>query len=407
MLSKRYRTIGASSLIRYLVGACAVRIASEGVAIALVLVTRASGAGSAIEGLFLAAWSGPSLLSGVVVGQWLDRADRPGLFLASSGLLAAAALGLDAALLGHAPTGVLIAGTAIGGATVPLFTGGLSSLLPALVETDALGSAQALDSATYSVAGIAGPALVALLAAVWSPRAALAVPALAVASGSAVLPLNGRRARPDHAARRSSLTATVAALGSTRQLMAATTASTLAAFGWGGLEIGAVAIAALVSSPHLAGVYLATLAATALLAALYLARRPLRHPDRAIPLSLLTMTGGGLLIALPRSSLLAASGFALFGIGDGVLLPAVLSVRSRDAPPRMTAAVFTTAASLKTAASAIGAAIAGLALTLLGSRGLFAALAATQLLAASTTIRALTSADPVTPSTRVEPSDGT
>jgi MFS family permease len=389
------------------VGACAVRIASEGVAIALVLVTRASGAGSAIEGLFLAAWSGPSLLSGVVVGQWLDRADRPGLFLASSGLLAAAALGLDAALLGHAPTGVLIAGTAIGGATVPLFTGGLSSLLPALVETDALGSAQALDSATYSVAGIAGPALVALLAAVWSPRAALAVPALAVASGSAVLPLNGRRARPDHAARRSSLTATVAALGSTRQLMAATTASTLAAFGWGGLEIGAVAIAALVSSPHLAGVYLATLAATALLAALYLARRPLRHPDRAIPLSLLTMTGGGLLIALPRSSLLAASGFALFGIGDGVLLPAVLSVRSRDAPPRMTAAVFTTAASLKTAASAIGAAIAGLALTLFGSRGLFAALAATQLLAASTTIRALTSADPVTPSTRVEPSDGT
>jgi hypothetical protein len=75
-------------------------------------------------------------------------------------------LGLDATLVGHAPTALLIGVTAGGGATVPLFTGGVSSLLPHLTSADSLNSAQALDSATYSASGIAGPALVALLAAV-------------------------------------------------------------------------------------------------------------------------------------------------------------------------------------------------------------------------------------------------
>jgi hypothetical protein len=43
------------ALLRYLLGASAARVATEGVAVALVLVTRASGASSAIEGLFVAA----------------------------------------------------------------------------------------------------------------------------------------------------------------------------------------------------------------------------------------------------------------------------------------------------------------------------------------------------------------
>ncbi len=362
------------------------RVASEGVAIALVLAVRATGAGSTREGLFVAAWSGPSLLSGVLVGHGLDRTPHPRRFLGIAGLVAAAALGLDATLVGHLPTVVLIAATTLGGAAVPLFTGGISSMLPGLVKPPALGAAQALDSATYSVSGIAGPALVALLAAAFSPRIALAVPALAVVSGALLLPLERQPERTRSRIPHVSLTATLAALGHTRQLLAATVASTLAAFGWGGLEIGAVAIAALTGSAHLAGLYLAVLAAAALVAALTLARYPLRHPDRAIPLSLLVMTGGGLVIAGAAAPMLCMAGFALFGVGDGVLLPAVLAVRSRDAPPTMTAAVFTTAASLKTAASAVGAPVAGLALALLGSRGLFYALAATQLLAAATTV---------------------
>jgi hypothetical protein len=378
------------ALLRYLLGASAARVATEGVAVALVLVTRASGASSAIEGLFVAAWSAPSLMSGVVVGHGLDRSQHPRRFLCTAGLLGGVTLGLDATLVGHAPTALLIGVTAVGGVTVPLFTGGVSSLLPDLTSADSLHSAQALDSATYSASGIAGPALVALLAAVWSPRAALLLPAVAVAAGAVILPVATRADPTTREAPRPSVRATLAALGNTPQLLAATIASTIAAFGWGGLEIGAVAIAALNSSPHLAGIFLATLAATALLAALALARYPLRRPDLAIPVALLAMTAGGLVIALGRSSLLVALGFALFGLGDGVLLPAVLAIRSRDAPAGMTAAVFTTAASVKTAASAGGAAVAGLALATLGARGLFVALAATQLLAAATASRTRT-----------------
>jgi hypothetical protein len=369
-------------LTRYLIGASASRVASEGVAIALVLAVHAVGAGAAHEGLFVAAWSGPSLLSGVLAGHGLDRSADPRRFLATAGLTVAAALALDAVALGHLPSGLLLLTTAIGGAMVPLFTGGISSLLPALVDRASLARAQALDSATYSVSGIAGPALVALLAAAFSPRIALAVPAVAVVFGACVIPVAGPVGDGEQRLQRLSLRRTIAALGHTRELLSATLSSTVAAFGWGGLEIGAAAVAVLDSTPHLAGVYLAAVAAAALLSALALTRFPLRKPDLAIPISLVAMSAGGVVVAIGSSALLSVLGFLLFGLGDGVLLPAVLAVRSRDAPPALTASVFTTAASLKTAAGAFGAAIAGLALTVLGGHGLFYALAATQLLAA-------------------------
>jgi MFS family permease len=370
-------------LTRYLVGASAARVASEGVAIALVLAVHAVGAGAAHEGLFVAAWSGPSLLSGVLAGHGLDRASDPRRFLALAGLVVAAALALDAVALGRLSSGLLLLTTAIGGAMVPLFTGGISSVLPGLVDRAGLARAQALDSATYSVSGIAGPALVALLAAAFSPRVALAVPAVAVVFGACVIPVSTHLHDPERPPRRISLRTTLAALGHTRELLSATVSSTVAAFGWGGLEIGAAAVAVLDSTPHLAGVYLATVAAAALVSALALTRFPLRSADRAIPISLVAMTAGAVIVAISSSALPSVLGFVLFGIGDGVLLPAVLAVRSRDAPPALTASVFTTAASLKTAAGALGAAIAGLALTVLGAHWLFYALAATQLLAAA------------------------
>ncbi len=369
-------------LVRYLVGAAAARVATEGVAIALVLAVHASGAGPATEGLFVAAWAGPSLFSGVLAGHGLDRAPSSRTFLGVAGVVVAAALALDAGLLGHTPTVLLIVTTAIGGAMVPLFTGGISSLLPALVDAPALPRAQALDSATYSVAGIAGPALVALLAAVFDARVALFVPAAAVVAGAWLIPDVKRSSDTVPATARISLRRTLVALAHTRLLLSATISSTIAAFGWGGLEIGAAAIAILDGTPHLAGVYLAVIAAGALLSALLLTQRPLGHPDRAIPLSLALMTVGAAVTAVSSNAVLSAAGFALFGLGDGVLLPAVLAVRARDAPIGMTAAVFTTAASLKTAAGALGAAIAGVALESFGAQGLFVALAATQLLAA-------------------------
>ena len=50
---------------------------------------------------------------------------------------------------------------------------------------------------------------------------------------------------------------------------------------------------------------------------------------------------------------------ALAGVADGPQLTAVFAVRHREAPARLRAQVFTTAASLKIAAGALGAALAG------------------------------------------------
>jgi hypothetical protein len=50
----------------------------------------------------------------------------------------------------------------------------------------------------------------------------------------------------------------------------------------------------------------------------------------------------------------------VFGIADGPQLAGVIAVRHREAPARLRAQVFTTGASLKISAGALGAALAGL-----------------------------------------------
>ena len=64
-------------------------------------------------------------------------------------------------LAGHAPGLVLIGLGLCAGLTAPVLTGGFSSLVPLVVPPASLPRANALDSASYSVAGLAGPAIVA------------------------------------------------------------------------------------------------------------------------------------------------------------------------------------------------------------------------------------------------------
>ena len=96
-----------------------------------------------------------------------------------------------------------------------------------------------------------------------------------------------------------------------------------------------------------------------------------------------------LLLALALAAATAAGGPALLvaaallaGVAEGPQLTALFAVRHREAPERLRAQVFTTGASVKITAFALGAALAGP----LASRSLTAALvmaAAVQLLAAA------------------------
>jgi hypothetical protein len=63
-------------------------------------------------------------------------------------------------------------------------------------------------------------------------------------------------------------------------------------------------------------------------------------------------------VGAPNAAVVIAAAL-MFGVSDGPQLAAVIAVRQREAPPQLRAQVFTTGASLKLSAGALGAALAG------------------------------------------------
>ena len=129
----------------------------------VLVLERTGSAGRA--GLVLAAATLPTLVSAPLIGAWLDAHGRRRTAITVHLAIVAGAL---AALLAGAPA-ILCAGVA--GVLQPLVTGGFSSLVPALAPGP---RSAALDSMTYNVASVAGPALVGVMAAVAGPEAAVA-----------------------------------------------------------------------------------------------------------------------------------------------------------------------------------------------------------------------------------------
>jgi fucose permease len=66
-----------------------------------------------------------------------------------------------------------------------------------------------------------------------------------------------------------------------------------------------------------------------------------------------------LVLAFAGSIVLALAAMLIIGLADGPQLAAIFAVRHREAPERSRSQVFTTGASLKITAAAIGAALAG------------------------------------------------
>jgi len=104
------------------------------------------------------------------------------------------------------------------------------------------------------------------------------------------------------------------------------------------------------------------MAAASLAANAILARRPGRgQPDILVLASTLAI-GAGMAAAAVAPGWLAVAAVALAGAGEGPQLTALFAVRHRETPARLRGQVYTTAASLKIAGMAAGAAFAGLLL---------------------------------------------
>ena len=403
---------------RYAFAATVARTADAGAAVGVVLLAAGGAGGVRLGGLLAAALTAPHLLGGRI-GRLVDRARDPRRPLAAGcvGYAAALATATGALRLGLPAVGG--GALVVAGACGPLLTGGFSSL------TGGLGGcperARGIDTLTYGVSGVVGPAAVAGLAALTSPAASLLLlagatlvaavgtrwlppvrvstaapvpggrsgptrstaPVSAVASAaggrggpprsasrvSAAASAAGGRGRPMRSASGRSSRSSVRASGggravllTVRPLRRVTVTTVVSAAVGGMLAVLAVVLAAAVTGRPADGAWLlGAMGLGNLVGSAALAVRPLTaEPVRATLFLTAALGVAYLLVALASGYALLLGAFAVVGVLTAPWITASLATRERHAPPGRRAEVFAGMAGWKMAAASAGTALAGL-----------------------------------------------
>lgn len=362
-MDSRTASPGRAAVAPYALLAVTARAATEALGPALLLTALASSRPESDGAIVVAGFTGLAALSGPFVGALLDRVARPGLVIGlATGTLVAVMIAM-AVLLPTASLGVLVAAAAVGGFAHPALTGGLTSLLPAMVRGGSLDRAYAVDAATYNIGAIVGPPLAAAAVVLGATGPVLFTGALLLVA-LLVLPRVPFAVRAAAGARkpvREELTTGFTGLASTPSLAWTTFVTTLGFAGQAAFLV-AVPLVTLAQTDSLAasGLVFGAAAVGGVLATLVLARRPLRDPDRAIART--TLGVGIALVVLAFSPTFAVTLAAAFALGacDGPMLTAMFRIRTREADPAIRSQVFTTAASLRTSIYAATTAVLGL-----------------------------------------------
>src|SRR5687768_6845195 len=132
------------------------------VGVALYVLDRTGSA--AWAGATLAAITLPSVVTGPILGAWLDRRGRRLEAIRLDQAVSAGSLALLAGLAGEVPDALLPVLALPAGLMFPLSTGGFSSLIPSYVDASLRVQANALEASSYNTAIVAGPALAGTLA---------------------------------------------------------------------------------------------------------------------------------------------------------------------------------------------------------------------------------------------------
>jgi predicted MFS family arabinose efflux permease len=375
--------------LKFLSAATLARVSDEMFSVGVVLLVLERTDSAALAGAAVAAITLPSLISGPLLGAWLDLTGRRRTLMVVDQLVIACVLVALVLLVGHAPAWVIPLAVLPAGITYPLSFGGFTSMIPALVPGELLPPANAVETTSFNSALVMGPALAGTLSGVVGPEAPLLVEAgLALAALALIVRIPGLDSPPERADERTLWSIAADGLRQIALVPQLRGVTAAAAIGLGGLGLLTVAFP-LFAVEHLgvetsaAGYMWAAFAVGSTLGALSLVRIQRRFPPERIVLSGYAIFGL-LMLSWPLAGSLAVflALVSLAALVDGPALAAQFAVRQQNVPPSLYGQVFTTAVGLKVGSFALGAALAGAVVTGLGSAEALVIAAGLQILAA-------------------------
>ncbi|HEX8026462.1 MAG TPA: MFS transporter [Candidatus Limnocylindrales bacterium] len=132
----------------------------------------------ALVGVLAAVYTAPVVVGGLAAGLILDRFDRRLVLIGDNAIRGLAMASVPvAAFFGVLTTEHLFVVAAIYGLLFMVSLAGTPSVIPTLVEEDELNTANAMETLSYGIAGLGGPALAGVAIALVSAPAVLAIDA--------------------------------------------------------------------------------------------------------------------------------------------------------------------------------------------------------------------------------------
>ena len=326
--------------------------------------------GTAQLGLLGICYTAPVLIGGFAIGPLLDRFDKRTVLIADSLLRAAAVASIPlTAALDATPTWLPFAVAATYGLLKMVPLAGFPAAIPQLVDESDLDPANALESLSFSVANVVGPAAAGLLITQIGAANTLLIDSatflvFALATATVRRPL-----RPQHAA----------APGDSNQVGAAPPRSTSLASLARDRVIVATTIAfmafniaegmLMVTGPWLAknhlpggaatlGALLSAMAAGEIVGAAFAGQhQPRRSPVQAIGIIQAAAAVAFLALLATPHQLLVGAGFFAIGLFSAPMTVWAQSLRMRRIPPALHGRAFATLRTLMQATPPIGAAL--------------------------------------------------
>ena len=353
------------TLIHYLFGALPARLGDEMSGQAILLMGLTLTGSVALGSTVLAALTFSAAIGGPLLGAVLDRSLHPGRVLMYALGLYALGISCIALSLGHTPVGISIAIALATGFLMPAISGGWSSRLKSFVADEQMTRASAIDATTFNIAGLGGPAVAGLVAAMFG--ACWAVIGLAILLVVALpmawsLPRKTISKSPAHATTFvQDVMAGFKIIVRNKKLFRITLVSVISYMGIGMLWVIYPLVGQeLFGNAGYGGILASVVSVGALVATIAYARWPTKHsPDTIAFITTLILSMAMLMLAFSGNIVLALFAMLVVGLADGPQLAAIFAVRHREAPEQSRGQVFTTGASLKITAAAIGAALAG------------------------------------------------